>query len=175
MKNRLTRPQDEERLVRLLQREAAAETPDFSPALHDRIMQAVTNQRSTSAPDRVAQRDDGTGDHGRWLQPVQWAAALAMLLLLFFVVKGPSAFDDETISQEAAASSAGSVVESLDELSATASLASDQIVKLVADQTVIDRHWDFWDSGTQALADTLLDPLPISWQSSVALQEDRGS
>ena len=66
---------------------------------------------------------------------------------------------------------ADSVVDALDQLSVTASLAGDRIVKMVANQTVIDRHWEVWNENAQVIGDTLLDPLPISWERSIAFQE----
>jgi hypothetical protein len=169
MKNRSALTDAETRIVRLLRDEAAAEVPDFSPVLHARIMQAVA-QQSGVTPATTA-RESG---QAKWPQAARWAMSLAAVLLVFFSVWRPTGFQRSATPDEAVAPMKDTVADALNELSGTASLASDQIVEIVVDQSLIDRHRDFWNNSKQSIGDALLDPLPISWQSSVAMQEDQG-
>ena len=59
------------------------------------------------------------------------------------------------------------------QLSTVTSLATDQIVTMVAEQAVLERHWELWNENAYVLGDTLLDPLPNSWVASLALEDNQ--
>lgn len=184
MKNSSAPADAELQVVRLLQREADAERPDFSRLLHARIMQAVSRQQAVSARATAVPQGVGRGSWTSCEQLARWTAAVAVvvMMVLFFVWR-PLAVDTHTnhmsgVPWETKPLQASfavepelaehplpdSVVDAFDHLSTATSWAGDWIVQTVADPTVMDRHWAFWSQNAQLIGDALLDPLPISWE-----------
>ena len=169
MERKETPTEVEKQVVRRLQSEASAKAAEFSPELHARIMQAVAQQPGIS-PAASSREPEQT----EWRQRARWAVSLAAMLLVFVSVFGLPGSRWNATPDDPGAPMPEAVAATVDGLSGAASLASAQIVEIVANQTLIDRHWEFWNDSKQSIGDTLLDPLPFSWHNSLAVSEDQG-
>ena len=165
------------------------EAPDFSPELHARIIQAVSYTPAVTLSAADAQYDDGKTSRANWRQLTGLAMTLAAIVLIAFCSPWrPFTFDSQFPPQAAApavpVSAQANLIgdtnieepqaeDALAQLSTVTSLATDQIVTMVAEQAVLERHWELWNEDAHVLGDTLLDPLPNSWVASLALEDNQ--
>jgi len=160
-------PQDEQRLAERLRREAEAERPAFSEALHRRIVGTLPTTTARPRPGGAGRRSPR-----RWLVAALVAgavvgAALVLSRALDHRAQGPTAPDETAVAppesapenvprpHPGAAEQAG-----LGPLGAVAGGSAADIDRLV-DATLVKSKWAYLDHDARLAASLMLDQIPL--------------
>lgn len=148
----------EARLNARLVIEAAADRPDFSQALHDRIMQSVRETPPRAARSPVRRR------RASWLWMVGSATAAAVAILLAaWLARGVD--PDSTAARPGPLVSPAPATDLPDAddtpLAVVAAPAADRFAALV-DATVAGSQWAYLDHDAQLAAGMILNHIPFS-------------